>query len=35
MKFCLGLCLASAVFAADYDLIIRKARVIDGSGNPW
>ena len=35
MKFCLGLCLASALFAADYDLIIRNARVIDGSGNPW
>ena len=22
-------------FAADYDLIIRHARVIDGTGNPW
>ncbi len=35
MKFCLGLCLASALCAADYDLIIRNARVIDGAGNPW
>jgi N-acyl-D-amino-acid deacylase len=25
----------SALTAADYDLIIRNARVIDGAGNPW
>src|SRR5215475_8148052 len=31
-----ALCLlASAASAADYDLIIRNARVIDGTGNPW
>src|SRR5258708_28839994 len=23
------------VFAADYDVLIRNARIIDGSGNPW
>src|SRR4051794_31732754 len=26
---------AFASFAADYDLLIRNARIIDGSGNPW
>ena len=26
---------ALGCFAADYDLIIRNARIIDGSGNPW
>ena len=25
----------SPLFAADYDVLIRNARVIDGSGNPW
>jgi N-acyl-D-amino-acid deacylase len=25
----------SGLFAADYDLVIRNARVLDGSGNPW
>src|SRR6478609_9534215 len=30
------LCLAPALSAAaDYDLLIRNARVIDGAGNPW
>src|SRR6202158_6220840 len=27
--------LPSFLLAADYDLIIRNARVIDGTGNPW
>ena len=27
--------LLSPLFAADYDVLIRNARVIDGSGNPW
>lgn len=26
---------AASLFAADYDIVIRNARVIDGSGNPW
>ncbi len=26
---------ACALFGSDYDIIIRKARVIDGTGNPW
>lgn len=26
---------ATACFAADFDLILRNARIIDGSGNPW
>lgn len=26
---------AASIFAADYDVIIRNARVIDGTGNPW
>ena len=29
------LLLLSPLFAADYDVLIRNARVIDGSGNPW
>ena len=29
------LLLAPAVRSADYDIVIRNARVIDGSGNPW
>jgi N-acyl-D-amino-acid deacylase len=29
------LCIAPLVTAADYDILIRNARVIDGSGNPW
>jgi N-acyl-D-amino-acid deacylase len=28
-------CLAVSVSAADYDLMIRNARVADGTGNPW
>ncbi|HYL78810.1 MAG TPA: D-aminoacylase [Bryobacteraceae bacterium] len=31
----LFLFLASLLTAADYDLVIRNARVIDGAGNPW
>ena len=27
--------LAAVCFAADYDLIFRNARVVDGTGNPW
>lgn len=27
--------LTSAAIAADYDLVIRNGRVLDGSGNPW
>jgi N-acyl-D-amino-acid deacylase len=29
------LAVASAAFAADYDVVIRNGRVLDGSGNPW
>jgi len=29
------LLLVSPLFANDYDVLIRHARVIDGSGNPW
>ena len=36
MRFVLlTLLLASSLFAADYDLLIRNARVVDGAGNPW
>src|SRR5215471_9249385 len=31
----LFLLLSPALFAANYDVLIRNARVIDGSGNPW
>ena len=27
--------LALGCLAADYDILIRNARVVDGSGNPW
>ena len=27
--------LTSAALAADYDVVIRNGRVLDGSGNPW
>ena len=30
-----ALFLALPLFAADYDVLIRNARVVDGSGNPW
>lgn len=29
------LLLAAPLWAADYDVLIRNARVVDGSGNPW
>ena len=35
MKSILFFLLAATVSAADYDLIIRNARVVDGTGNPW
>ena len=35
MKFCSLLYLAGSLCAADYDLLIRHARVVDGTGNPW
>lgn len=35
MKPLLFFLLAASVSAADYDLIIRNARVVDGTGNPW
>jgi N-acyl-D-amino-acid deacylase len=35
MKFLPLLLVAGSVFAADFDILIRNARVIDGSGNPW
>jgi N-acyl-D-aspartate/D-glutamate deacylase len=35
-KFALLACMLPLVAAAaDYDVLIRNARVIDGSGNPW
>jgi N-acyl-D-amino-acid deacylase len=35
MRFLPFFWLAFAVSAADYDLLIRHARVVDGTGNPW
>lgn len=35
MRLLLALCLAAALGAADFDLLIRNARVVDGTGNPW
>jgi N-acyl-D-amino-acid deacylase len=35
MKWFYLLILAASAAAADYDLIIRNARVVDGTGNPW
>jgi N-acyl-D-amino-acid deacylase len=35
MKSILFFLLVATVSAADYDLIIRHARVVDGTGNPW
>ena len=31
----LFIALSISLFAADYDLLVRNARVIDGTGNPW
>lgn len=35
MKLLALLFVSVSVFAADFDILIRNARVIDGSGNPW
>jgi N-acyl-D-amino-acid deacylase len=35
MRLLLALCLAAALHAADFDLLIRNARLVDGTGNPW
>lgn len=35
MRFWLLLASAVALTAADYDVLIRNARVVDGTGNPW
>src|SRR5664279_1680766 len=35
MRFLAFLFLISPLFAADYDVLIRNARVIDGTGNAW
>ena len=35
MRLLLVLCSALAAWGADYDLLIRHARVVDGTGNPW
>ena len=32
---CLFLLLSLPLLAADYDLLIRNAQVVDGTGNPW
>ena len=31
----LSMLLATQAAAADYDLVIREGRVLDGAGNPW
>jgi dihydroorotase/N-acyl-D-amino-acid deacylase len=35
LRLLLLLCFSAALFAQDYDVLIRNGRVIDGSGNPW
>ena len=35
MRALVLLFLVSPLFAADYDVLIRNARIVDGSGNPW
>jgi N-acyl-D-amino-acid deacylase len=35
MKFPLLALTAATLLAADYDILIRNARIVDGSGNPW
>ena len=35
MRFLFALLLALGVWAADFDVLIRNGRVIDGAGNPW
>jgi len=34
-RLCLSLFFLIPLLAADYDLLIRNARVVDGAGNPW
>jgi len=35
MRLLAGLLLAIALYGAHYDVLIRNARIVDGSGNPW
>ncbi|HYZ85984.1 MAG TPA: D-aminoacylase [Bryobacteraceae bacterium] len=35
MRFLLLLLVAVPCFSADFDILIRNARVVDGTGNPW
>lgn len=35
MRFSLVLLAATCALAADFDVLIRDARIVDGSGNPW
>lgn len=35
MRFAWLILVPSFIFAADYDVVIRNARIIDGTGNPW
>jgi len=35
MRLLFFVALAAAAFAADFDVLIRNARVVDGTGNPW
>ncbi len=35
MRILFLLCVCTFSFAADFDLLIRNVRIIDGSGNPW
>src|SRR3954462_3223081 len=35
LLLCLSLVSAASAIAADYDVLIRNARVVDGTGNPW
>ena len=35
MRFAVALLMPLFLFAADYDILIRNARIVDGTGNPW
>jgi N-acyl-D-amino-acid deacylase len=35
MRILILLCACAVLDAADYDLVIRNARIVDGTGNPW
>jgi len=35
VRACILVLATSIAFAADYDIVIRGARVVDGTGNPW